>query len=67
MESTKITPDYVQSLTEPTANFLCKLSDNTYNVRFGAFRIRDMVSKLTLVDVRAENSTSRSPRRWIPQ
>ena len=66
MESTKITPDYVQSLTEPTANFLCRLSDNTYNVKFGAFRIRDMISKLTLVDVKANELDAKVTEEMDP-
>ncbi len=53
MESKHVSIADVLSLTAPTSQFLCKLSDNTYNVHFGAFRIRDMVSKMTLVDVKA--------------
>ena len=30
---------------------MCSLKDNTYGIKFGAFRIRDMVSGLVLVDV----------------
>lgn len=66
MESKKFTPEDVMSLTEPTANFLCKLSDNTYNVRFGAFRIRDMISKLTLVDVRADELDAKVTEEMDP-
>jgi len=46
-----ITPEYVKTLTEPTANFLCKLSDNWAQFRFRGFKIRDMVSNITLVEV----------------
>ena len=46
-----VTPEYVKSLTAPTENFLCKLSDNWPKLQFKGFRIRDMVSKLCLVDV----------------
>ena len=46
-----ITVDYVANLTEPTDRFLCKLSDNWPDFKFGAFKIRDCVSKITLVDV----------------
>ena len=38
-------------LQEPTDRFLCKLTDNWPKFKFGGFKIRDMVSKLTLVDV----------------
>ena len=47
----KITAEYVKQLTIPTNRFLCKLSDNWAKFRFGGFKIRDMVSKITLVDV----------------
>ena len=39
------------NLMEPTDRFLCKLNDNWPKFKFGGFRIRDMVSKLVLVDV----------------
>lgn len=66
MESKKVTPDDVLSLTQPTANFLCKLSDNNYNVRFGAFRIRDMISKYTLVDVKADELDTKVTEEMDP-
>ena len=50
-DSVKVTPDFVRSLTEPTAKFLCSLKDNTFGIKFGAFRIRDMDSGFILVDV----------------
>ena len=46
-----ITAEYVMNLQEPTDRFLCKLVDNWPKFKFGGFKIRDMVSKLTLVDV----------------
>ena len=46
-----ITAEYVMQLQEPTDRFLCKLADNWPQFKFGGFKIRDMVSKLTLVDV----------------
>jgi len=45
----------VRSLTAPAENFLCKMSDNTFGIKFGAFRIRDMISGITLVDVPEED------------
>ena len=50
-----ITFDYVNNLEKPTNRFLCKLSDNTPLFRFGGFRIRDMHSNITLVDVPESN------------
>ena len=46
-----ITPDYVKSLNAPTEKFLCKLTDNWAKFRFRGFKIRDMVSNITLVEV----------------
>jgi len=46
-----ITPDYVKSLTGPTEQFLCRLADNSPKLAFKGFRIRDMISNITLVDV----------------
>ena len=45
------TPEEVKSLTSPTEKFLCSLRDNNYNIKFGAFKIRDMISGAVLVDV----------------
>lgn len=52
MESATPYPDTIRTLTAPTSKFLCTLKDNTYNIKFGAFRIRDMDSGITLIDVR---------------
>ena len=46
-----VSPDYVRSLTGPTDQFLCRLSDNWAGMRFKGFRIRDMISNINLVDV----------------
>ena len=46
-----VTPDYVKQLTGPTDKFLCKLTDNWAKFRFRGFKIRDMVSNITLVEV----------------
>ena len=43
--------EYVRSLNAPTEAFLCKLSDNWPKLTFGGFKIRDMVSGITLVEV----------------
>jgi len=54
VEEHTITPEYVRALKAPTDKFLCKVADNTFNIKFGAFRIRDMDSGITLVDVSEE-------------
>ena len=41
----------MKDLKEPTEKFLCKLSDNWPHLRFGGFKIRDIVSGFTLVEV----------------
>ena len=46
-----VTPDFVRSLTGPTPQFLCSLTDNWARMQFKGFRIRDMISNITLVDV----------------
>ena len=48
----------VLKLTEPTTKFMCKLSDNIYGVKFGAFKIRDMESGFVIVDIREEDRPS---------
>ena len=46
-----VSPEYVKSLTGPTEKFLCKLTDNWAKFRFRGFKIRDMISNITLVEV----------------
>ena len=41
----------MRSLTGPTDQFLCRLADNSPDLKFKGFRIRDMISNITLVDV----------------
>ena len=53
-----ITPEYVMNLQDPTNTFLCKLSDNWPKFKFGGFKIRDMISKITLVDVPDQDDDS---------
>ena len=48
---TDVTPEYVKALTAPTETFLCKLTDNWAKFRFRGFKIRDMISNITLVEV----------------
>jgi hypothetical protein len=54
MESTlgaNVTPEEVRALNAPSDKFLCKLSDNWGGIKFRGFKIRDMVSNITLVEV----------------
>jgi len=56
MTETKITPDYVLSLTKGTDHFLCPLSANIYNIQFLSFRVRDVESGYVLFEIsRDEN------------
>lgn len=54
MDNTKITPDYVNSLTIPTDKFLCPLSANIYNIKFLSFRIRDVESGYVLFEIETD-------------
>ena len=45
------TPDDIRALDRPADNFLCKLSDNWARFKFKGFKIRDIVSNITLVEV----------------
>ena len=46
-----VNADFVRALTQPTQHFLCKISDNWAKLTFGGFKMRDMVSGFTLVEV----------------
>lgn len=60
------TVDKVRELQAPTDSFLCKLADNVFNIRFCGFRIRDMVSNLTLVDVEEDGEIDISEKENNP-
>ena len=49
-----VTADDVLKLTQPTDDFLCKLSDNTYQLDFLRFTIRDMASNKVVYDINRE-------------
>lgn len=51
MDAKPITADFVRQLNAPTEKFLCKISDNWADFKFRGFKIRDMVSNITLVEV----------------
>ena len=40
-----------RAMKSPSKKFLCKPSDNTYNIQFLRYKIRDMDSNITLVDI----------------
>jgi len=46
-----ITPDAVLKYTQPTKDFLCPLSANTYGIDFLSFKIRDMDSQHVVFEV----------------
>ena len=50
----------MKSLNQPTDQFLCKLSDNWANLKFGGFKIRDMLSGITLVEVQDDDIDNES-------
>lgn len=43
--SKKITPSIVEKFNRITKGFLCRLSDNVYEVEFLKFKIREIESK----------------------
>ena len=49
-------PDDARALEVPTEKFYCKMSDNTYNIKFIRYKIRDIDSGYTLVDINDEDS-----------
>ena len=57
MEDSKVvdldsfTPAVAREMTVPSNKFYCKLSDNTFKISFRRYKIRDMDSGLTLVDI----------------
>ena len=67
-DSSKVTPEYIKALTGPTEKFLCSFADNTFGIKFGAFRIRDMDSGFVLVDVPDQESSDQiSPEMDDPK
>lgn len=51
---TKVTVADILKLTAPAEGFMCNLKDNTYGIKFGAFRMRDIESGFVIVDIRDE-------------
>ena len=44
-----------RNLKVPSKQFYCKPSDNTYNIQFLRYKIRDVDSGITLVDIKDES------------
>ncbi len=49
-----ITINEIKDLKSYTDRFLCKISDNTYNIKFVNFRVRDLDSGFVLFEVKDE-------------
>jgi hypothetical protein len=58
---TEYSPTYVLGLNEPTTDFLCDLSANTYGLDFLGFAIRDAESGSTLFELKQEQDSSELP------
>jgi len=51
--STRITAEEVLQFTQPTNDYLCPLSANTYKIRFNSFKVRDYETNTPLFEVTA--------------
>lgn len=60
-----ITPEIVMGYTTASEGFLCEISDNIYDIRFGPFRIRDMESNKILFDIEQEFNPMTEESRFI--
>ena len=54
-EIKEATIENIKSLRAYTENFLCKMKDNTYNIKFVNFRVRDLDSGFVLFEVKDDN------------
>jgi len=59
------TPEAVLSFTEPCSEFLCPLSANVYDIRFGNFRLRDMDSGNVLFELERDFEPQTEESRFI--
>lgn len=59
------TPEVILGLTEATSDFLCSLSDNVYDIRFGSFRIRDMENNQCLFEIERDFEEASEDTRLI--
>lgn len=58
MEDKLITPEYILSLNKPSKGYLCSITDNIYNLKFLHFRVRDLVTGITLFEVEDEQESA---------
>jgi hypothetical protein len=65
MAETRVRPEDVLEHTQACDNFLCELSDNVFDFRFGNFKVRDMDSGITLFEVEREYSPDTDETRFI--
>lgn len=61
----RITPEDVLQMQQPSNEFLCSLDDNTYDIRFGGFRVRDLDSGYVLFDLEREFEPQTDETRMI--
>lgn len=52
----------VKKLNSYTDSFLCKVNDNTYNIKFINFRVRDLDSGFVLFEVKDEGGDDSQPQ-----
>ena len=52
MEEHLITIEYVKALKHPTDGFLCELSNNTYNINFLSFKVRNVDNNKIIFEVK---------------
>jgi protein unc-119 len=60
-----ITPDVVLGFDRACDTFLCELSDNIYDIRFGTFRIRDVESNRCLFEIERDFEEATEDSRLI--
>ncbi|OMJ95811.1 hypothetical protein SteCoe_705 [Stentor coeruleus] len=60
-----ITPETVLGFTEACNDFLCSLSDNIYDIRFGSFRIRDIENNRCLFEIERDFEEATEDTRLI--
>lgn len=51
-----VTPHFVRKLSHYTEDFLCKVSENIFHIRFLKFRVRDLDSETVLFEVEDEKT-----------
>lgn len=60
-KQTQYTVEDIQKLGNYTENFLCKISDNNYDIKFVNFRVRDLDSGFVLFEVKDESGDDTPP------